>query len=274
MKSPVVWILILVLVRGMPKLQAQTPSAPSSQSREQPLTFVIVHGAWGGGWAFKDVALKLNQRGHTVYRPTLTGLGEKVHLASTNIDLDTHVTDVVNTILWEDLHNVVLVGHSYGGMVITGVADRIPQRIKHLIYLDAILPEDGQSVATLFEARAKTHTVTNHFVIPDWVKDTNRIPRDVPHPVRTFTQPLVLTNQAATTKIPATYVLTATNTNVIASDEFYPFYKRALARGWTTLVMEADHNPQRSKPAELATILENIALHRNPTGAGTNARGE
>lgn len=268
MKTLVVWMLGLVSGSVIPKLQAQLPSVPLAPDRVQPVTFVIVHGAWGGGWAFKDVALRLSQRGHTVYRPTLTGLGEKVHLAGTNIDLDTHVTDVVNIILWEDLHDVVLVGHSYGGMVITGVADRIPDRIRQLIYLDAILPENGQSVATLFEARAKTHTVTNHFVIPDWVRDTNRTPRDVPHPVRTFIQPLALTNQEATAKIPATYVLTATDTNAIASDEFYPFYKRALARGWATLVMEADHNPQRSKPGELATILENIALNRGMAGAG------
>ena len=108
-----------------------------------PKTFVIVHGAWGGGWAFREVDRLLRAEGHTVYRPTLTGQGERNHLANEAIDLDLHIQDVVNVILWEDLKDVVLVGHSYGGMVVTGVADRIPERIGCLVYLDALLPENG-----------------------------------------------------------------------------------------------------------------------------------
>src|SRR4029077_10581884 len=121
---------------------ADATNPPSAAS--QRFTYVIVHGAWGGGWDWKQVDQLLSADGHKVYRPTLTGQGERSHLASTNIDLDTHIQDIVNVILWEDLHDVVLVGHSYGGMVITGVADRVPDRIKHIIYVDALLPEDGE----------------------------------------------------------------------------------------------------------------------------------
>lgn len=108
--------------------------------------FVLVHGGWHGGWSYRKVAKLLRQAGHEVYTPTLTGLGERSHLAGMPINLDTHITDIINTILWEDLSDVVLVGHSYGGIVITGVADRIPDRISALVYLDAQVPENGDTL--------------------------------------------------------------------------------------------------------------------------------
>lgn len=112
-------------------------------------TYVLVHGGFQGGWAFRGVAKRLRDAGHEVYTPTLTGLGERSHLAGQPINLDTHLADIVNTIVWEDLSEVVLLGHSYGGMVITGVADRIPERIATLVYLDALVPEDGNTLFTL-----------------------------------------------------------------------------------------------------------------------------
>jgi len=113
-------------------------------------TFVLVHGGWQGGWSWRLLTPLLRAAGHEVYAPTLTGLGERSHLAGMAINLDTHIADVVNTILWEDLSEVILVGHSYGGMVVTGVADRVAERIARLVYLDALVPEDG---ATLFTMR-------------------------------------------------------------------------------------------------------------------------
>src|SRR5580698_6932911 len=98
-------------------------------------TFVLVHGVWHGGWCYKRVAVLLRKAGHEVYTPTLTGLGERSHLMSPTIDLDTHITDVVNVIKTEDLSDIILVGHSYGGMVVTGVADALPDRIRSLVYL-------------------------------------------------------------------------------------------------------------------------------------------
>src|SRR5512136_3051948 len=107
-------------------------------------TFVLVHGAWHGGWCYKRVAERLRAKGHVVYTPTNTGLGERSHLYHRDINLDTHITDILNVIKWEELDDFVLVGHSYGGMIITGVADRIPEKVRRLVYLDAFVPEDGK----------------------------------------------------------------------------------------------------------------------------------
>ena len=221
-------------------------------------TYVIVHGAWGGGWSFKQLDQLLSARGYKVYRPSLTGQGERVHLASPTIDLETHITDVVNLILWEDLHDIVLVGHSYGGMVITGVADRVPDRIRHVVYLDAFVPENGESVAAIRGTIGGQPIVTNGFVKPPWVNPTDPIPHDVPHPAQTLLQPITLTNQTAARAVPTTYVLTVDKGGKPEHDGFYPFYQRAVARGWKTCLMEADHNPQRSKPKELAKLLMKI----------------
>jgi pimeloyl-ACP methyl ester carboxylesterase len=218
-------------------------------------TCVLVHGAWGGGWDWKHVADLLAADGHEVYRPTLTGQGEHSNLASTNLDLDTHIQDIVNVILWENLHDVVLVGHSYGGMVITGVADRVPGRIHHLIYVDALLPTNGESVNDI---RPKTipFTVTNGLVIGDWMKGNPPPPHDVPMSELSFSQPITLTNQAAAGKIPTTYILTVDKGHAPATDDFYPFYQRAQDRGWPVFIMEGDHNVQRSHPQELAQLIE------------------
>jgi pimeloyl-ACP methyl ester carboxylesterase len=250
------------------------PAVPGNQAAPptaRRLTYVIVHGAWGGGWAFKEVDRLLTGEGHEVYRPTLTGQGERSHLAATNllgsnIDLETHITDVVNVILWEDLHDVVLVGHSYGGMVITGVADRVPERISHLVYLDAILPEPGESVNTAMGS-SRPQPERNGFVIPLWVTGDNPPPHDVPHPANTLKQPIVLRNQPAVQKIPSTYILTVDPGRDPQLDNFHRFYQRAKARGWTTALMEGDHNVQWSHPKALVRLLES-AGRRSQDGPG------
>ena len=114
-------------------------------------TFLVCHGAWGGGWSWKKVHPLMQAAGHRLVTPTYTGLGERAHLANPSIDLDTHITDVLNVIHYEDLRDIVLLGHSYGGMVATGVADRARDRIAQLIYLDAFVPDDGQSLFDLNE---------------------------------------------------------------------------------------------------------------------------
>ena len=108
-------------------------------------TMVLIHGSMHGGWCWQRVAPLLRAAGHDVYTPTLTGLGERVHLAHPDVDLDTHIRDVLGVLEFEDLHEVILVGHSYGTMVITGVADRVPERIAHLVYLDGTMAADGQA---------------------------------------------------------------------------------------------------------------------------------
>ena len=234
--------------------KTNSPASPPTDSGRM-FAYVIVHGAWGGGWDWKHVDGLLTADGNKVYRATLTGQGERAHLNNTNIDLDTHIQDVVNLILWEDLHDVVLVGHSYGGMVITGVADRIPDRIRHLIYLDALLPENGEAERDI-RPRAGKHHDQDGFAIPIWVTNNTPPPHDVPQSVKTFNEPITLTNQAVAQKIPTTYILTVDPGKTPEQDDFYPLYLRARARGWTTLIMEGDHNVQRSHPQELARLFE------------------
>ena len=113
-------------------------------------TYILVPGAWLGGWAWRDVTARLRARGHDVYPITLTGLGERVHLARPEVDLETHITDVVNTMQWNDLNDVILAGHSYAGTVITGVADRIPDRIAQLVYVDSAPLADGMAMTDLY----------------------------------------------------------------------------------------------------------------------------
>jgi pimeloyl-ACP methyl ester carboxylesterase len=140
----------LFALLGLVLLGTAHAAAPQPGKGGEKYTFVVVHGATAGAWEWKKTGQFLTEDGHTVYRATLTGLGEREHLNSTDIDLQTHINDVVNLILYEDLHDVVLTGHSYGGMVITGVIDRIPERIKHVVYLDAAVPDDGMSLWDLF----------------------------------------------------------------------------------------------------------------------------
>jgi len=167
--------------------------------------------------------------------------------------------DVVNLILYEDLHDVVLTGHSYGGMVITGVADRVPDRIKRLVYLDALVPYDGDSVSTMFrDGGAFIKQMTKgDYVVPAWVKPDQPPPHDVPQALKTFTDPIVLKNDAAR-KIPATYILTVEKGKEAKDDDFFPQSQRAKERGWTMLQLTSDHNPQWSAPEALAEMLAGL----------------
>jgi pimeloyl-ACP methyl ester carboxylesterase len=125
------------------------PGSRAAQAQTVPRTFVLVHGSWHGGWCWTRVAGILEQHGHKVYAPTLTGLGERCHLISGLITLDTHITDIANVIKWENLENIVLVGHSYAGFVVSGVAERALPAISSIVFLDAFLPENGQRVVDL-----------------------------------------------------------------------------------------------------------------------------
>ena len=232
--------------------------APVAAQGRAHYTYVIVHGAWGGAWDWRAVDSMLTRDGHHVVRATLTGLGERHHLASPTIDLHTHIDDVVNTILWDDLREVVLVGHSYGGMVITGVVDRIPERIKRVVYLDAILPDSGESLLSIPDTARERfiQSVTRDgFMVPVWVQDTTVVPRDVPQSLRTFTDTLKLVNPARR-KVPAAYILTYEPN--VTPDPFQPFADRAAQRGWTVYKMVSDHLPERTHRAELVALLEKV----------------
>jgi pimeloyl-ACP methyl ester carboxylesterase len=231
-------------------LLVQAPAAPKP-------TVVIVHGAWGGGWDWRTVDSLLTRDGYRVVRVTLTGLGERHHLASPNVGLYTHIDDVVNKILWDDLKGVILLGHSYGGMVITGVADRVPDRIGRLVYLDAMLPDSGESVKILqgVDTGFVSSITRGAYTVPVWVQDTTVIPRDVTMSLKTFTDTLRLVNPARRT-VPATYILTFEPQ--VNPDPFQRFADRAAARGWPVERMQADHIPERTNPTGLVAILERI----------------
>ena len=176
-------------------------------------TIVIVHGMFDGGWSWRGVKGLLEGAGHRVYTATLTGLGERVHLAHPEIDLETHIADIVNLLYFEDLADVRLVGHSYAGCVITGVADRARERLASLIYLDAHVPDDGESFLQLLDANnragieAATRTSGEGWRVPPPAAPSDPgveshptsdlwawfHPRLVPHPFKTLTQPLRLT---------------------------------------------------------------------------------
>ena len=180
-------------------------------------------------------------------------------LASADIGLDTHITDVVNAIEFEKLSDVVLIGHSYGGLVITGVAERIPQRIRHLVYVDAFLPEHGESVKKLadtgFDAMV-TNMAKDGMLVPPWAQPGASVPKDVPHPLKTFTDTLILTNQDARA-VPGTYILTIDRG--ASQDGFDRYAKRAEARNWRVHRMEdTDHVPERSAPEALAALLRQV----------------
>lgn len=234
-----------------------TPTAPTAPTTAQH-TFVIVHGAWGGGWAFREVDQLLTAKGYKVYRPTLTGQGEKVHLATPDVNLSTHVTDIVNVILFEDLHDVVLVGHSYGGMVITGVMDRVPERIRQVIFLDAAVPNDGESMASLRNRTFTPEQLTRGFIEPFAEAAAKPIPHDVPQPLKTWTEPVSFKNPLAK-KLPGAVVVFVESSQTPEQLKNHPSFVRARSRGWATLTMESDHNAQWSHPKELAALLEQIA---------------
>jgi pimeloyl-ACP methyl ester carboxylesterase len=219
-------------------------------------TFVLVHGAWGGGWTYKALDHELTQQGHTVYRPTLTGLGERVHLASSDITLDTHIQDVVNLMLYEDLHDITLVGHSYGGMVITGVADRVPERIARMIYLDAVVPGDGESLLDIHRKRAGMLEKLTRDGFVMFPRDTRNDPppKNVPQPLKTVTEPLHLRHQRPPA-IDTTYILTVAQGQKAEDDDFAAQAERARARGWKVIQMTGDHNIQRTAPEALAALL-------------------
>ena len=246
------WILFLTAL-GVARAQTQKVASSSRP------TIVIVHGAWGGSWAFRSVEALLREKGINVYRPQLTGLGERVHLSRPDIGLSTHIDDVVNTILFEDLHDIILVGHSYGGMVISGVADRVPERIRRLVYVDAFVPVDGESVMSLTGTRGDwlKPMIKGDYIVPPWVKPEQPPPHDVPQPLKTFTEPIALRNKASS-KIPATYILTVDAGKEAKDDDFWPQAQRARERGWPVQQLTADHNAQWSAPEALVEMLAQI----------------
>jgi pimeloyl-ACP methyl ester carboxylesterase len=239
-------------------VQALSAAESTATAAAKPkFTYVIVHGAWAGGWEHKKLAEALQADGHVVHRVTLTGQGERSHLASPDIDLSLHIQDVVNFIEWEDLHDVVLVGHSYGGMVVTGVADRVAARLKQVIYLDAFLPENGES---LYSSMGSETAVRRWPAVNGFISQGDQTGKPVPHIVpqseKTFTEPIKLEHQNVARRIPTAYILTVDPGKKPEDDTFFRYYERAKTRGWKTQIMEGTHVVHINKTAETAKRLE------------------
>jgi len=228
-------------------------------------TYVLVHGAWRGGWIWKRVRRALQSHGHEVFTPTLTGVGERSHLLSREVNLETHIADVINLIHWEDLTDVILCGHSYGGCVVTCVADRIPEKITALVYVDAFVPENGQCLHDTLppedrNAQLETaRTVGEGWktpLIPAEVFNVNARDRDwvdrqsTLQPLACFQQPLRLTG--AINRIEdITYILA----NGWSPSPFPQFYDKAKSRGWKTLTLACGHDVMLDRPEELTQEL-------------------
>src|SRR5664279_2079576 len=148
--------------------------------------FVVAHGAWGAGWVWKKMHPLMTACGHRLITPTLTGLGERSHLASPAIDLETHIADILGVLKFEDLSGINLIGHSYGGMVATGVADRARERIAKLIYIDAFAPNDGDSVMSIIPEASRAQRKAT----PDGMIQPRPMPPDTPPADRAWAEPL------------------------------------------------------------------------------------
>lgn len=235
-------------------------------------TFVIVHGGWGGGWEWTPVARMLRARGHEVFTPTLTGLGERAHLGS-GISLADHVEDVVAVFTFEELRDVVLCGHSAGGMVVTGVADRLSDRVRLLIYLDAFVPSDGEALHDLIprefgdlllqaaEERGDgripypPELQPPEGLIPEEVR-ASYISRTRPHPAATQTSPIRLTGAVDTVR--RAYVR-CTGEIEPDNDLLGPFAARARAEGWLYREIGTPHDLHLFDPEGSSTILHDLA---------------
>ena len=233
-------------------------------------TFVLVHGAWHGGWCWGRVAPLLRAAGHDVLTPTLTGLGERSHLASPEVCLSTHIEDAMQVLEYEDLREVILVGHSYGGMVITGVSDQMPRRLSHLIYLDAFLPTAGDSMLALLgperaaAMRAKAEGAGDGWYVPadplafGWFGVTDPADQEwlgsklAAQPLRTLDEPVALTRPGGV-PLPRTYIRC---NGVNASATFATLADRLRTdRAWRYRELPTGHDAMVTMPRELAALL-------------------
>jgi pimeloyl-ACP methyl ester carboxylesterase len=230
-------------------------------------TFVLVHGAWLGGWCWKRIRKRLHGAGHDVFTPTLTGLGERSQILTRDVNLETHILDVVNLIQCEELSNIVLCGHSYGGAVISGVADRIPDRIGSLVYLDAYVLHNGENVAQHVPAIRWQNFIEGAKSVGDGWK-IPPIPPEVfnvkdaadaewmrrqctMQPIGCFEQAVKLTGKIDQIKN-VTFILM---TGYAQHSPFSPFRDKAKAKGWRTLTMTCGHMVMFDQPEELSRIL-------------------
>lgn len=262
-----------VFIASAAAAAAASGCAIARPSAANPPTFVLVHGAWHGGWCWAKVRPSLERAGARVYTPTLTGLGERRHLREPVPGLQTHIDDVVNLIEAEELQDVVLVGHSLAGMVITAVADRMKTRLRRLVYLDAPVPAHGNDLATHVPgtdaAMAQRRRAAYRALAPDGVwlpppapemmgvtrpADAEWLRRRLtPHPLRTWLEPVALPN-GGHAGLPKTYVLATRPLNTMMG---YPAQGEVAKRGgeWTYREIATGHDMMVTEPERTAELL-------------------
>jgi pimeloyl-ACP methyl ester carboxylesterase len=230
-------------------------------------SIVLAHGAWSAAWAWKKMRPLMRAAGHEFFSPTYTGLGERDHLARPDIDLSTHIQDVLAVLEFEDLKDVTLLGHSYGGMVATGVADKAADRIARVVFIDAFAPKDGQSLFDLVGPKAEANMRAGAQKDGDgWKLPLNPMPPDTapedaawavprrrPQPIKTFEQKITLRSQYAP---PRHYIYAKKNG---PGDVFRQFSERARSEaGWKHYEIDASHNPHITCPDVLMALLTEI----------------
>lgn len=232
--------------------------------------FVLVHGAWTGAFAWRHVRRMLQSQGHEVFTPSLTGIGDRAHLVSPLVGLDTHVRDVVNLVLYEDLREIVLVGFSYGGFVVSGALEHIGDRVKHLVLLDAFLPEkSGDSVGSIVTG---THPRPQAAIDEQWLLPAKErkfdspgegafvAARRTPQPAATFTDPVSLARPVEDYPFKRTYI----RASVAEADPVLGAISRSAMRAlgspaWAYREIATTHMVASNKPAELAAMLAELA---------------
>lgn len=232
-------------------------------------TYVLVHGAWSGAHTFHLVRPMLAADGHAVFTPSLTGIGERAHLTSPQISLSTHIADVVNLVLYEDLRDIVLLGYSYGGMVVTGALHHIGDRVRHLVYLDAFVPSDGQSVFGLVgRPDEAVMEVGEEWLVPptprefdDPVEGALMTARRVPHPRRCFTEAVRLRRPLEDHPFGRTYIrATADAPSAPGGGPFDAAAAHARSSAaWEYREVATNHMVASNRPRELADLLLEVS---------------
>lgn len=235
-------------------------------------TFVIVHGSWGGGWEWTDVAERLSARGHRVATPTLTGVGEPTSDASPSVRLETHVEDVIGAIRSQSAGDVVLVGHSYGGAVATAAASRVPELLRALVYVDGFIPSNGQAVVDLLDAEWAEAAI---FEPARRVGDGWRVPFPFPddlddyppavaeryrsgwHPLATLTDPAAVDERIAAVERFFVHCVRKQP----GEDAFLDAERTARDAGWRVVEIESGHDVQIEDPDEIAATLDELVRY-------------
>jgi pimeloyl-ACP methyl ester carboxylesterase len=236
-------------------------------------TFVLVHGAWGGATSWRQFAPLLRAQGHEVFTPSLTGLGDRAHLGGPHVNLSTHVADVVTQVEYEDLRQIVLVGHSYGGMVIAGAADVLHERIAHLVFIDAFLPSDGESCFDLGGAGGPgAMPVLDGWrvVRPQAAGETAARPRSQGHPLGTLEEKVRLSLPLEQRPFTRTYIKAGGNPRTPREEQRGAFWKaaeRVMADpAWRYIELPTGHGVHREAPGGVAGVLLDLLRQEQPAG--------